>query len=128
MKSSTVKQLLLVILLATGVMWTGTGGADEENETKTVIPTTAGEISKVIDTHVAELHDAIAASKLDTIHVHAYAVRDLVRALPTHSMSLSADALAKVEEQKAQSTRITPSSPTIASRSSAGKRAITERT
>ena len=33
--------------------------------------------------------------------------------------------MAKVEEQKAQSTRITPS-PTIASRSSAGKRATAE--
>jgi hypothetical protein len=36
--------------------------------------------------------------------------------------------IAKLDEQKAQSTVISPFSPTIASRSSAGKRAITERT
>jgi len=36
--------------------------------------------------------------------------------------------MAKLDEQKAQSTRIIPSSPTISSRSSAGNRAITERT
>ena len=36
--------------------------------------------------------------------------------------------IAKLDEQNAQSTVISPSSPTIASRSSAGNRAITERT
>ena len=36
--------------------------------------------------------------------------------------------IAKLDEQKAQSTVISPSSPIIASRSSAGNRAITERT
>src|SRR5439155_16878522 len=40
----------------------------------------------------------------------------------------SPGSIAKVDEQKAQSTRMKPSSPTIASRSSAGKRAITDRT
>jgi len=40
----------------------------------------------------------------------------------------SPGSIAKVDEQKAQSTRIIPSSPTIASRSSTGKRAMTERT
>jgi hypothetical protein len=40
----------------------------------------------------------------------------------------SLGSIAKLDEQKAQSTRITPSSPTIACRSSSGKRAITDRT
>ena len=40
----------------------------------------------------------------------------------------SSSAIGKLCEQKAQSTRMSPSSPTIASRSSAGKRAITDRT
>src|SRR5689334_11639548 len=48
-----------------------------------------------------------------------------------HSGSLPANSLgsiAKLDEQNAQSTRMNPSSPTIASRSSSGKRAMTERT
>src|SRR6266550_8708637 len=44
-----------------------------------------------------------------------------------HSDS-SRGSIAKLDEQNSQSTRINPSSPTIASRSSAGNRAITERT
>lgn len=99
MKSSFIKQLPLVVLLGSSVLFTGAAVAAEETEAKTVIPATAEGIWQAIDKHVQELHGAIATSKLDGVHVHAYAVRDLVRALPTHSPGLAADALTKVKQQ-----------------------------
>ncbi|MEQ1866228.1 MAG: transporter [Micropepsaceae bacterium] len=68
-------------------------------EQATTIPATAAEIWKAIDMHMMELHADIKKSALNKVHEHAFAVRDLVRALPTHSPGLSADAIAKVNGQ-----------------------------
>lgn len=70
-----------------------------ETEAATVIPTTSGAIWTAIDGHLKELHSAIHQGKLNTVHHHAFAVRDLVRALPSHSANLSPAALAKVKGQ-----------------------------
>ncbi len=70
-----------------------------ETEAPVTIPNTSAGIWKAIDGHMQELHAAIAQGKLNTVHQHAYAVRDLVRALPSHSANLSADALANVTAQ-----------------------------
>ena len=63
------------------------------------IPATAAEIWKAIDMHIKELHADIDKGALKNVHEHAFAVRDLVQALPTHSTGLSQDAIAKVTEQ-----------------------------
>ena len=97
MKSSLIKQLPLAILLGTTLIGSRIAAAAEEPEAKVAIPATAGGIWQAIDSHIAELHGALAAGKLDGVHAHAYAVRDLVRALPTHSPNLPAEALAKVK-------------------------------
>ena len=70
-----------------------------ETETHMAIPGTSAGIWAAIDTHMKELHAAITQGKLNTVHQHAFAVRDLVRALPSHSASLSASALATVATQ-----------------------------
>lgn len=70
-----------------------------ETEVQTAIPATSAEIWKAINGHIAELHGLIAKGTLATVHQHAYAVRDLVRALPTHSQGLSATALSTVSAQ-----------------------------
>jgi hypothetical protein len=97
MKSSLIKQLPLAMLLGATLIGTRVAAAAEETEAKVTIPATAGGIWQAIDGHIAELHSALTNGKLDGIHAHAYAVRDLVRALPTHSPNLPADALAKVK-------------------------------
>lgn len=68
----------------------------EEQETKITMPATAAEIWKAVDQHMVQLKTVVASGKLDQVHTHAYAVRDLIRALPDHSPGLSPDALAKV--------------------------------
>ncbi|MBI1213480.1 MAG: transporter [Alphaproteobacteria bacterium] len=87
----TVVALGLVIALPPHVR-----GLASAAETAVTIPATATEIWQAIDTHLKELHADIDKGALNNVHAHAFAIRDLVRALPTHSPGLSADALAKV--------------------------------
>jgi hypothetical protein len=99
MNSSLIKNLPVVVLLGSSVLWGHVALAAEGTEAPTAIPATADGIWQAIDKHVELLDSAIARSKLDGVHLHAYAVRDLVRALPTHSPNLAADALTKVKQQ-----------------------------
>lgn len=68
-------------------------------EQAVAIPATAKEIWKAIDMHMSELRADIKKGVLNKVHEHAFAVRDLVRALPTHSPGLAAESLAKVTGQ-----------------------------
>ena len=61
------------------------------------IPATAEGIWRAIDQHSAELDRLIQGGALDEVHHHAFAIRDLVAALPARSPSLPADKLAKVK-------------------------------
>lgn len=99
MRVSTVKQLSLAIVLGASLVWASAAPAAEAAEAKINIPATTSGIWQAIDSHVSELHGVIASGKLDSVHLHAYAVRDLVRALPAESKTLSADSLAKVKSQ-----------------------------
>lgn len=69
----------------------------EEAQAPTAIPATAAEIWTRIDAEVAELDKAVAGGAFGEVHHHAFAVRDLVAALPGRSKSLPADKLAKVQ-------------------------------
>ena len=66
-------------------------------EAATIIPDTADAIWQAIDTHSAELKATIASGSLGEVHHHAFANRDLVAALPSHSPTLGAEDQAKLE-------------------------------
>ena len=73
-----------------------TAKADDAGNLMAQAPATAAEIWKGIDEHLLGLKSIIVSGKLGEAHLHAFAIRDLVRTLPEHSQGLSADALATV--------------------------------
>ena len=54
----------------------------KEGESKMQIPDTRDGILKEIDKHHQELADTVKAKKLAEVHEHAFAIRDLAKALP----------------------------------------------
>ncbi len=73
--------------------------ADEkdEPEVKIKIPDTSEGILKEVKQHEEELAKTITDKKLDDVHHHAFAIRDLVKALPDKSKGLAADKLSKLK-------------------------------
>ncbi len=99
MRLSTLRTMLAATLLGAAATLSAVSAPAAEVEVRTTIPSTASEIWKAIGGQIGELKSLIAKGTLKTVHQHAYAVRDLVRALPSHSPSLTADARAKVSAQ-----------------------------
>lgn len=97
MKRTLVKQFIGAIVLGTSLALAGAGVNAAETEAKVTIPATPNGIWQAIDKHIATLNELTAQNKLDTVHEHAYAVRDLVRALPSRSQGLSAEVLTKIQ-------------------------------
>lgn len=62
----------------------------EPTAATTPIPDSADGIWLAIDQHNAELKTTIANGDLKQVHHHAFAIRDLVAALPAHSPTLPA--------------------------------------
>jgi hypothetical protein len=71
--------------------------ANEAANDKTNIPQTSTEIWQAIDQNISELNKTINENKLEEVHHRAFAIRDLVDALPDHSSDLSSDKLAQVK-------------------------------
>lgn len=69
-----------------------------ETSEPTAIPDTADAIWLAIDQHTVELKATIASGDLKSVHHHAFAIRDLVAALPAHSPSLPAEEQSKLGE------------------------------
>jgi len=91
------RRLLLVALtLAAGLGWSGAGHAEEQGTT-IAIPSTTAAIWAAIDNETDEISKAIQTNALKALHHHAYAIRDLVAALPDRSPSLPADDVARVK-------------------------------
>lgn len=70
------------------------------------IPATAGDVLAAVDTQLAELDKTIAAKALDKVHVTAFAIRDLLLALPEKTGALPAEgknalaaSLGKIKQQ-----------------------------
>lgn len=61
------------------------------------IPDSADGIWQAIDEHGSELKAAIDAGAMEAVHHHAFAIRDLVAALPAHSPTLSPEDMAKLQ-------------------------------
>lgn len=97
MKSTTLKAISLAITLSGPLLIIPMSAVAVETAEKTAIPDTADGILKAIDVKSAELEQIIDAKALDKVHHVAFAIRDLVAALPAKSASLSADKQAKVK-------------------------------
>lgn len=99
MPNSMVRRVFMATVVGIGFATIAITPPTIAAEASVVIPATAGEIWKAIDMHIKELHADIDKGVVKNAHEHAFAVRDLVQALPTHSTGLSPDAIAKVTEQ-----------------------------
>ena len=97
MKYTILKTASLALILSSSLLIAPISMvAAAEAAQQTVIPTTIDGIWQAIDARSAELKATIAAAKLDQVHHQAFAIRDLVAALPARSTSLPADKLANV--------------------------------
>ena len=74
------------------------GYAEEERSEPTQIPATSAAIWQAIDQQTAALDQVIKAGKLEEVHHHAFAIRDLVNALPAKSTALTTVQLYQVKE------------------------------
>jgi hypothetical protein len=100
MRLSIVKQSAAALLLGMAfTTLTVSAASAAEATSNTPIPATSAEIWQAIDSHVQALNAAVTKGELASVHHDAFAVRDLVRGLPTHSPGLSEAALTKVKEQ-----------------------------
>lgn len=66
-------------------------GKHEAKAEKLMIPKTLPAVWGAVVEHQKELHEVLAAKKLDDVHHHAFAVRDLVAAMPVKSTTLAAE-------------------------------------
>ena len=69
----------------------------EAEAAPTPIPGTPDAIWKAIDQQSADLKTAIQSGNLKDVHHKAFAIRDLVAALPSHASGLAADAQGKLQ-------------------------------
>jgi hypothetical protein len=94
------KTALITTLLTLAVgLWLAPSAqaADEEKEVPTVIPDTVAGILQAVTEHETELGKTISDKKLADVHHHAFAIRDLVNALPDKSKDLDSDKLSKLQ-------------------------------
>ena len=98
MKCTTLKAVSSALLLSGNLLVAPVLiAATAEATPMTSIPATIEGIWHAIDAKSAELKKTITAGKLDEVHHQAFAIRDLVAALPARSSSLPAEKLAKVQ-------------------------------
>lgn len=96
--------ILTKALMAAVLLWSINTGLSFAEETqgkeepkheakaeKLVIPKTLPAVWSAVTEHQKELHEVLAAKKLEDVHHHAFAVRDLVAALSTKASGLSAE-------------------------------------
>ncbi|KTD64458.1 hypothetical protein [Legionella spiritensis] len=87
---------LLVVLLALLSPLHAATNPDEQAQAQS-IPTTIPAIWEAIDERATAINKALANNQLDTIHQHAFAIRDLVKALPGLSKNLSEEQLKNLQ-------------------------------
>lgn len=97
MRKFGLKALGLALMLFGFVGWYSFANAANKPEVQAQIPATAEAVWQAIDQHVAQLAKVIQPGALGEVHHHAFAIRDLVAALPERSRSMSADKLAQVK-------------------------------
>lgn len=91
------RTILLAMLLASSTLFNPLVHAAEKPDAATPIPATSEAIWRSIDKETERLATVIQTGKLDEVHHHAFAIRDLVTALPTGSGNMPAEKLAQVK-------------------------------
>ena len=95
-KIITSRTLVVAATLLATVLFNGSI-FPAEKEAPVKIPDTVAAIWQSVDQETDGMAKGIQAGKLDELHQHAFAIRDLVAALPARSGSLPPDKLAKVK-------------------------------
>ena len=88
---------ILGMLMTTSLLFSAPVAAAGKGDEKVIIPATNDAIWQSIDKEVEQLAILIQSGKLEEVHHKAFAIRDLVAALPAKSSSLPADKLAAVK-------------------------------
>ena len=91
------KIITLAMALAVSLTLSFTALAAEEKSAPVAIPDTPSGIWQSVDNEMNEMTKMIAAASIKELHPHAFAVRDLVAALPEKSASLAPEKLAGVK-------------------------------
>ena len=91
------RTILFAMLLAGSALFNPLAQAAEKPDAATPIPATSEAIWQSIDKETERLAAVIQTGKLDEVHHHAFAIRDLVAALSTRSGNMPAEKLAQVK-------------------------------
>lgn len=98
MKTVKSRNMLLAMLLAGSALFNPLlAHAAEKTEAATTIPATSEAIWQSIDKKTEQLAAVIQAGKLDDVHHHAFAIRDLVAALSSRSGNMPTEKLTQVK-------------------------------
>lgn len=102
MKTTLTKNLrtslaIFGAILAGSLLFNPNAHAAEKAGAQVKIPATSVAIWQSIDQETEQLAALIQTGKFENVHHHAFAIRDLVAALPAHSASFPADKLAQVK-------------------------------
>ena len=97
MKVSGFRAVALGTILAGGLIFNPLAHAAEKAVTQVQIPATSEAIWRSIDKETAILDTLIRTGKLEELHHHAFAIRDLVAALPSRPGALPAKRIAKIK-------------------------------
>jgi hypothetical protein len=98
METVKSRNTLLAMLLAGSALFNPLlAHAAEKSEAATTIPATSEAIWQSIDKETEQLTAVIQAAKFDDVHHHAFAIRDLVAALSSHSGNMPTEKLAQVK-------------------------------
>ena len=91
------RTILLALLLVGSALFNPFVQAAEKPDSATPIPATSEAIWQSIDKETERLAMVIQAGKLDDVHHYAFAIRDLVAALPARSGNMPAEKLTQVK-------------------------------
>lgn len=97
MKVFGFKAAALATILAGGLLFNTFTHATENTVTQVQIPASSVAIWRSINQETANLDTSIRTGKLEELHHHAFAIRDLVAALPSRSGALPAKKMAKIK-------------------------------
>lgn len=101
MKKFSLNTLFVAVVLGGGIMLPKPAAANLPAKTAVkptaALPATAAGIWQAIDVKSAQLTKTIHSGKLGDVHHQAFAIRDLVNALPARSLDLPTDKQAKVK-------------------------------
>lgn len=96
-KMLCLKAFVIGSLMTGSLIFSASATAAGKAEEKVSIPATSEAIWQSIDKETEQLATLIQSGKLEEVHHHAFAIRDLVAALPARSASLGADKVAQVK-------------------------------